>query len=267
MKVKATSLNQKQDWFSFEDGTLGQMLRLAKGHGWSPPENVHFDPRHRAFSDEQASALATALERALPGVPNDFGTPRLEYRATAVIAERASNKDLDPIPYSRRNGKQLVEDFITFLRRGGFGTRSGEMEVYEYQDGGMWWCPICKSNFYGGYVDGGTGKDYVTCDRCKTRASFATGGWFCGPENQKEVEEHKDYLDVDFYTPSEEEQRWIIKMRLPNSDELPEESAKEKEEILKTLELLINKLHSFYGAPEGYYEKVKRSQMMRTWSD
>jgi hypothetical protein len=265
MRVKATSLNQNQDCFSFEPGTLKQMLDLARSHGWSQPK-VMLGPSDIALSDEEASALASALEKALPEVLEDFGTPKLEYRTTAAIAERASQKNLDPISYSRRNGRQLVEDFIAFLRAGGFKTRRGKMEVYEDGDGGaLGWCPICKGNLYGSYSDGVT--RYLTCDNCKTRCAFMTGGFCIGPETKREIEDHEDYLDVHPYYPSEREQRWHIRVRLPNSGELPEGLEREKEEILKALELLINKLHSFYGAPEGYYETVQSSQIMPGWSD
>jgi hypothetical protein len=56
-------------------------------------------------------------------------------------------------------------------------------------------------------------------------------------------------------------QRWRIKIRLPNSNELPGDLERKKGEILKALELLINKLHSFYGAPEGHYETVESKTM------
>lgn len=261
MKVKATSLNQNQDWFSFEHGTLKQMLHLAIRHGWTKPK-IMLGPSDIAFSNEEASALASALEKALPEVPDDFGTPKLEYRTTAAVAEKTSHKDVDLIRYSRRNGKQLVEDFIAFLRGGGFKTSSGEMEVYESGDGGaLGWCPVCRRNLYGSYSDGET--DYLTCDNCKTRSAFLKGGFCIGPETERDIEKHEDYLDVHPYRPSEHEQRWHIRVRLPNSDGLPESRQREKREILKALELLINKLHSFYGAPAGHYEKVECSRIMR----
>jgi hypothetical protein len=115
-----------------------KLLRLARAHGWEPKgtsqppgEEVHFpngrwDSTNYTSNDGQivsaddAQALALALERALPHIPDDDALAK--YRLPNGNIEIAPNHPPAPDAdwFSGAEPKTDVEQFIAFCRQGSF---------------------------------------------------------------------------------------------------------------------------------------------------
>ena len=143
----------------FSNVSWYKILKLAYEYGWQPqgtevggwydengelnrqlspdPEEwdgTYFSNDFQWVTDEDASNIADALERALNDIP-DFHTDekQLEYvpgdlplnplrrsLAEQGLEVTVPNSSLSPIEYFSGEAKQMVRDFIKFCRAGGF---------------------------------------------------------------------------------------------------------------------------------------------------
>jgi hypothetical protein len=100
------------------------MLRLASENGWQPAGTFpDSENSGRRVSPEDARALADALERALPDIPNHDALEHKAFTAPGLPSgERfiRADEDINPLEYYSGESKLHLRQFIELCRQGGF---------------------------------------------------------------------------------------------------------------------------------------------------
>ena len=126
-------------FFQCHDKFWQQILKLAREHGWKPigtiPSDADslqvfidagcFDPsyepgdygRSKMVLAKDALGMATALEKAIATVP----TEKLEIKTHQALLLRDDMTEDDLIDANRGMTKRHIQEFIIFLKKGGFG--------------------------------------------------------------------------------------------------------------------------------------------------
>jgi hypothetical protein len=129
-------LKGKDSDFAFNLFAWGNTLRLACMYGWEPagtraprkwgrkgkrpPWEGGYDTNDgQRVTDEDAAALADALERALPDVPTHDALAH-KTREVGGIRCIPYDADVSPLEYLSGKGRTRLTEFIRFCRDGGF---------------------------------------------------------------------------------------------------------------------------------------------------
>ena len=124
--------------FGWQQWRWAKLLRLAKTHGWEvmgtsqpPEEEIHFpggrwDANNYTTNDGQivsaadAAALATALERALPHIPDADALAKYRLPDGGIEIAPHAPPAPDADWFSGVEAKAHVVRFIAFCREGSF---------------------------------------------------------------------------------------------------------------------------------------------------
>src|SRR4051812_15633102 len=134
----AILLTNGKSYTGWQQWLWAKLLRLAQAHGWQPMgtsqppgEEVHFpggrwDSSNYRTNDGQivseadARALADALERALPHIPDDDAMAKYRQADGGIQIAPTAPTAPDADWFSGAQAKTSVGKFIQFCREGSF---------------------------------------------------------------------------------------------------------------------------------------------------
>lgn len=103
-------LKRGSDELSVSDWDWNFLVRMAKGHGWA--SFASFDVSDiKVVTKADAHALAAALEKALPEIPEE---------CTILEDQGISSLPDDPLEWFSGDGRIIVKHVIVFCRGGAF---------------------------------------------------------------------------------------------------------------------------------------------------
>src|SRR5262249_52232156 len=105
-----------------EDHPLARLIRSLFPRSGDPVLGGYFVNDGQRVTAEDARALADALERALPDIPDHDAMPHKTFEHPSEPGVRLVALDPRASPYEWFSGdkKRLVRQFIDFCRQGGF---------------------------------------------------------------------------------------------------------------------------------------------------